>query len=242
MQMLSEDYQTILESDCTLYGEEQAVFAVPVIKDGKLAQIVAGAESQSVLFAVNESDPCEEKTAIILKDTETGITLRLKQDDRASIEEQRLSEFLHLAENRGESSVIRQGRFMMSTIPVNGTSWVQIMIRNMDDHISQMSLHISLYLLLLGASLLLFCFSIRRMKRNMAGRKTVSFWHGALCSSAELWRAQWRILFDSMAMAQQRVGDQVLILQGIQHGQCLTMKAGAKPARHFLDDADPLAR
>jgi len=56
---------------------------------------------------------------------------------------------------------------MMSTIPVNGTSWVQIMIRNMDDHISQMSLHISLYLLLLGASLLLFCFSIRRMKRNM---------------------------------------------------------------------------
>ena len=76
----------------------------------------------------------------------------------------------------------------------------------------------------------------------MAGRKTVSFWHGALCSSAELWRAQWRILFDSMAMAQQRVGDQVLILQGIQHGQCLTMKAGAKPARHFLDDADPLAR
>ena len=167
VQMLSEDYQTILESDCTLYGEEQAVFAVPVIKDGKLAQIVAGAESQSVLFAVNESDPCEEKTAIILKDTETGITLRLKQDDRASIEEQRLSEFLHLAENRGESSVIRQGRFMMSTIPVNGTSWVQIMIRNMDDHISQMSLHISLYLLLLGASLLLFCFSIRRMKRNM---------------------------------------------------------------------------
>ncbi len=173
VQKLSEDYQTILENDCILYGEEQAVFAVPVIKDGKLAQIVAGAKSRSVLFEVNESDPCKENTVIILKDAETGSTFQLKQDYRVSINEQKLSELMHLAETSREDSVIRQGLFMVSAIPVNGTSWVQIMIRNVDDHIAQMSLHISIYLILLGGSLLLFSFSIRRMKQEMHRKEKI---------------------------------------------------------------------
>ena len=41
--------------------------------------------------------------------------------------------------------------------------------------------------------------------------------------------------------AQQCIGNQVLLLKGIQHGQRLPMKAGAEPARQFLDGADPFA-
>ena len=41
VQMLSEDYQTILESDFTRDREEQPVFAEPQIKDGKQAQLDA---------------------------------------------------------------------------------------------------------------------------------------------------------------------------------------------------------
>ena len=37
------------------------------------------------------------------------------------------------------------------------------------------------------------------------------------------------------------IGNQVLLLKGIQHGQRLPMKAGAEPARQFLDGADPFA-
>ena len=48
-------------------------------------------------------------------------------------------------------------------------------------------------------------------------------------------------IFDYIATAQQCIGNQVLLLKGIQHGQCLPMKAGAEPARQFLDGADPFA-
>ena len=53
-------------------------------------------------------------------------------------------------------------------------------------------------------------------------------------------------LFDDVeygyvATAQQCIGNQVLLLKSIQHGQRLPMKAGAEPARQFLDGANPFA-
>ena len=48
-------------------------------------------------------------------------------------------------------------------------------------------------------------------------------------------------IFDYIGTAQQCIGNQVLLLKGIQHGQCLPMKAGAEPARQLLDGADPFA-
>ena len=167
-QDLHEDAQRILENDCVLSGEEQAVFAAPVTKDGKVVQIVAGAEPQSALFQQNELENYGEKAVLVLKDTQTGAVLWLRQGSHATIiEEQKLSELLDLAENSRDGQVVRQGTFIISKEPVDGTSWAQIMIQNTDDRIAQMSLHVSIYLLLLGLALLLFGVGMRRLKQDI---------------------------------------------------------------------------